>query len=198
MARSRLLWIAAGLVGLAELAVAGLVLMPRAGPVYRAYFIAKISDCWPHQTDGHYTLGTTLWFATGHSPDFTPNKICGWFYPSAEGDWSYGDYSLLLLVFPPVETPLTLTLTATAMTTPAHPIQRVIVTANGATLGTVNFEGGAPQTKTLNVPAAIAGNGGMQLRFIYLDARPGTELGPNEDAHLRAIRMVSLTLAPTK
>ena len=80
--------------------------------------------------------------------------------------------------------------------TPALPTQRVIVTANEATLGTLSFAGGAPQTKTLDVPAAVASNGGMQLRFTYLDARPGTELGPNEDPHLRAIRMVSLKLAP--
>ena len=41
-----------------------------------------------------------------------------------------------------------------------------------------------------------ASGDGLELRFAYPNARPGDELGPNEDTHLRAIRMVALTLSP--
>jgi hypothetical protein len=78
----------------------------------------------------------------------------------------------------------------------AHPVQHVSVSANGTALGTLDFAAPTPTTRTLALPAGLAAKGSINLRFDYADARPGTELGPNEDPHLRAIRMLSLTLAP--
>ena len=193
--RPALLWTATGLVALAELATAALILAPRVDPAYRAYFIERSSDCWPHKTDGHYALGTTVSFIYGARPDFTPNKICGWFYPGPQGTWSYGSYSLLRFRFAPAAGPLRLTLTAAGMVDAAHPVQRVAVSANGTPLGTLQFGAGAA-AQSLTVPAALAATGDIELRFDYPDARPGTEIGPNEDSHLRAIRAVTLTLAP--
>ena len=40
----------------------------------------------------------------------------------------------------------------------------------------------------------LAHSGTLDIRFDYPDARSGRELGPNEDSHLRAIRMVSLVV----
>jgi hypothetical protein len=196
-APTALLWTAVAAIGLCELGVASLVLRPRVDPAYRAYFIDRSSDCWPHATAGTYALGQQLSFVDGHGTLFFANKICGWFYPGANGTWSYGSYSLLRFAFAPIDEPLTLTLTADAMTTAAHPAQRVAVSANGTGLGTLSFGSTPPQKKTLSIPANLAGTGRIELRFDYPDARPGTELGPNEDAHLRAIRMMSLTLATT-
>ena len=187
-------WAAIVALGLFELGVAGLALRPRVTPEYRAYFIDKTSDCWPHTTSGAYTLGQTLSFVDGKGVSFVPNKICGWFYPGADGTWSYGRFSVLRLVFPPGSAALTLTMTAGAMVEKARPLQRVVVSTNGQPLCTLAFDSATPETKTLAVPAALTATGRIELRFDYPDAGPGTELGPNGDAHLRAIRMVALTL----
>ena len=125
--------------------------------------------------------------------------FCGWFYPNDQGTWSYGRYSLLRFKFPPPGGALTLTLTAGAMVTPAHPQQDVTVSINGEALTTLSFDSVEPQSRTVVIPAALAAQGatGLELRFDYPYARPGTELGPNEDSHLRALRMLSLTLQAT-
>jgi hypothetical protein len=195
IARPRRLWLAAGLVAAAELATASLMLWPRVDPAYRAYFIDKSSDCWPHQTPAAYVLGTRLSFVVGQRPDFMANKICGWFYPEPTGTWSYGAYSLMRFVMPPPGAPLVLTLTAGAMVIPAHPTQRVVVSVNGQELASLDFETTDPATRMAAIPEALADTGRLDLRFDYPDARSGREMGPNQDFHLRALRMVALTLS---
>ena len=190
----RLLWAAAAVVLAIELSVAGLALRPNVDALYRAYYIDHSSDCWPHETDAHYDLGTPLTFVKGPGIGYSRNKICGWFYTNPQGTWSYGRYSLLRFVFAPASEPLTLRLTAGAMVDAAHPAQRVAVSANGVPLGTLEFDSPNPSEKTLAIPADVAASGRLDLRFDYPDARPGNELGPNEDPHLRALRMVSLSI----
>ena len=194
--RRRWLWAACAAIGLAELTVASLVLRPDVTEAYRAYYIDRSTDCWPHQTAAAYAPGTTLSFVYGRGTPFDPNKLCGWFYPNAHGTWSYGRFSLLRFNFPPSDRPLRLTLAAGAMVTSAHPSQRVVVSANGTPLGTLLFDSPDAMVKTLEIPASLAAGGRLDLRFDYPDARSGRELGPNEDTHLRALRMVALTLAP--
>lgn len=189
-----LLWIAAMVVALAELGILILMLVPRVDPTYRAYFIDRSSDCWPHRTDAHYSLGAPLSFVNGKGTDFAPNKICGWFYPEAAGTWSYGSYSLLRFKFTPEPGPLTLTFAAGALVNEDHPVQHVVVSANNVPVGTLAFSAAEPAEKTLALPAGAGATGQVELRFDYPDAVSGRVLGPNEDSHLRAIRMKSLTL----
>lgn len=200
MNRSRrarwLLWFACGAVALLELGVAGLALRPRVEATYRAYFIDRSSDCWPHETPAAYTLGTTLSFIYGTGHDFAASKICGWFYPTARGTWSYGSHSVLRFVYAPGAGPLRLGLAAGAMVDGAHPVQRVVVSADGRQLATLVFDRPDAVVRQLTIPAELTGDGRLELRLDYPDARPGTALGPNEDPHPRALRMVALTLAP--
>lgn len=195
--RASAFWAAAAGALALELVALALVLRPNVAPAYRAYYIDKSSDCWPHQTAADYVLGTKLSFAyPPQGADFTPNKICGWFYPDRNGDWSYGRYSLLRFNFAPAAGDLTLTLEAGAMVNPAHPVQTVRISANDVPVGALDFDSPAPETRSLSIPARLAATGRIELRFDYPDARPGSEVGPAEDAHLRAIRAVSLTLTP--
>lgn len=196
-ARASLFWAAAGLVILVELAAVVLMLRPSVDPAYRAYYIDKTSDCWPHRTAAAYKLGTRLSFTVPpDGPEFTPNKICGWFYPDAGGTWSYGRFSRLAFVFPPADLPLRLTIEAAAMVDATHPRQPVVVSANGQQVGTLAFSSPTPALQHLMLPPAIAATGRVDLRFDYPGARPGTAMSPNADPHLRAIRVVSLTLLP--
>jgi hypothetical protein len=194
--RGALLWIAAGVVVSAEMLVAGLALYPSASAAYQDYYIDRRTDCWPHVTPAAYVPGTALSFIYGQRPDFVANKICGWFYPNEHGTWSYGTYSQLRFVFPAAGGALRLTLNAGAMVNANDPTQRVVVSANGKMLATLNFNSADPQELSLDIPAemAAASATGLDLRFDYPDARSGSEMGPNEDPHLRAIRMVTLTL----
>ncbi|MEO8884410.1 MAG: hypothetical protein ABI377_13510 [Devosia sp.] len=185
------------LVAAFELFAASLILRPNVDAAYRAYFIDKTSDCWPHDTAADYMLGTTLSFVEGKSNLFFPNKICGWFYPNEKGTWSYGAYSLLRFKFSPPSTPLRLTIIAGAMVDAKHPAQRVAVSANGQPLAALSFAGAEPEMRTVDIPASLASSGSLDIRFDYPDARSGQELGPNEDSHLRAIRMMSLTIDRT-
>jgi len=193
-ARPLLLWVVAALVALAELYAASLVLHPDVDPAYRAYYIDRTTDCWPHVTDGAYVLGTPIGFVKGPHNTYARNKVCGWFYTDERGTWSYGRFSLLRFVFAPTAAPLRLTIVAGAMVDSGHPAQRVAIAANGRAVGVVRFTASLPETQQLSLPAGVGASGSIELRFDYPDARPGTELGPNEDPHPRAIRMVSLTL----
>lgn len=196
-ALSRWFWAATAAAILLELVALALMLRPDVAPAYRAYYIDRSSDCWPHQTPAAYVLGTTLSFAyPPRGADFTPNKICGWFYPDRSGAWSYGRYSLLRFNFTPVAGDLALTVRAGAMVNAAHPAQTVEVFANGTALGAWTFASPQPETRTLKIPASLAATGRIELRFDYPDARPGGEVGPGEDAHLRAIKVETLRLAP--
>lgn len=191
---SRLLWAAVVPVVLLELGAAGLAFRNDMPAAYRAYYIDQTTDCWPHVTAGDYALGTTLSFVAGHEPLFFPNKVCGWFYPSPSGTWSYGRYSLLRFNFAPRSGPLRLRLVAGAMVNPDAPTQRVVVSVNGSRLATLSFTGVGTEVEDVTIPVDLAGSGRLEVRFDYPDARPGNELGLNQDSHLRAIRMVALTL----
>lgn len=196
-ARASLFWAATGLAILVELAAVALMLRPSVDPAYRAYYIDKSSDCWPHRTAAAYTLGTRLSFTVPpQGPEFTPNKICGWFYPDAQGTWSYGAFSRLAFVFPPAELPLRLTIDAAGMVDAAQPRQPVVVSANGRPLGALSFDSATPVAQSLTLPATLAATGRIDLRLDYPAARPGTAMSPNADPHLRAIRVVALTLTP--
>lgn len=197
MRPSPALWLPVALVAAFELFAAGLILRPSVDDTYRAFFIDKTSDCWPHDTPAAYVLGTTLSFVDGKPNLFFPNKICGWFYPNAKGTWSYGAYSLLRFKFPGLAAPLRLTITAGAMIDATHQAERVAVSANGQALTTLSFASTEPETKTVDIPASLAASGSLDIRFDYPDARSGRELGPNEDAHLRAIRVVALAIDRT-
>lgn len=193
--RAPLLWATAALVALFELGAASLILRHDGMPAaYRAYYVDKTSDCWRHVTAGDYQLGTTLSFVSTRGPLFFPNKVCGWFYPTETGTWSYGRFSLLRFVFTPVNAPLTLRFAAGAMVDDDEPTQPVLVSANGHRLATLSFSDPQADIKEVDIPANLAQTGRIEIRFDYPGARPGTELGPNEDPHLRAIRMVALTL----
>jgi hypothetical protein len=190
-----LLWAGVAIVALAELVVTATILHPRVDPAYKAYYIDKSSDCWPHQTEGKYELGKELNFV-GYPDDFAPNKVCGWFYPRSVGTWSYGPYSELRFRFAPTDEALQLTLNGAGMVEPAHRVQHVEVTANDQKVGEMVFDSTTPVTKQLTLPAGIGKSGLVELRFDYPDARRGDEMGLNEDPHLRAIRVLTLKLGP--
>jgi hypothetical protein len=197
-ANRRLLWIGIVLVGGFELWSASLILRPNADPVYRAYFIDKTSDCWPHLTDGDYALGKSIGFLLDWREAADRIKICGWFYPDNTGTWSYGAYSRLRTKFATADMQLTLTITAGAMVSAAHPEQRVMVSANGTRLGTLSFTSGELEAKSIDIPQSIADLGvtGLDWQFDYPDARPGTEMGAGTDPHPRALRLVAIRIAP--
>ena len=194
----RLLWIGIMLVGGFELWGASLILRPNVDPVYRAYFIDKTSDCWPHLTDGDYALGESIGFLSDRREAADRIKICGWFYPDGTGTWTYGAFSRLRTRFPPADTPLVLTITAGAMVSATHPEQRVTVSVNGSTLGTLRFTSGDPAAQSIDIPRAIAGGSatGLDWQLDFPDARPGTEMGTQNDPHPRALRVVALKIAP--
>ena len=186
------------LVGGFELWSASLILRPNVDPVYRAYFIDKTSDCWPHLTDGDYALGESIGFLSDRRETADRIKICGWFYPDGTGTWTYGAFSRLRTRFPPAATPLVLTITAGAMVSATHPQQRVTVSVNGSTLGTLSFTSGELAARSIDIPQAIADRSaaGLDWQLDFPDARPGTEMGPQNDPHPRALRVVAIKIAP--
>jgi hypothetical protein len=191
-----LLWAIAAVVVAAELGAASLVLRPNVDPVYRAYYIDQTSDCWPHQTDGDYAPGTELAFSSGQRAMADKVKICGWFYPIDDGTWSHGAYSRLRFRFPPVEGALLLSIDAGAMVDVAHPVQHVAVSVNGTPVDTLVFSAQDASNRLVRIPPelAAASAAGLEVRFDYPDARPGTEMGANEDPRPRALRVERLTL----
>jgi hypothetical protein len=191
------LWTLTGLLLALEAAVVALALMPRVEPDYRAYYIDAETDCWPRASTGDYTLGSEISFLREQADEAAAIKVCGWFYPDADdGTWSHGAYSRLRFRFPPVATPLSLAITAGAMVNAAHPRQRVDVSIDGTAIGTIEFSTRDAETRSIAIPDAVAAKSGegLEVRFDYPDARPGTEMGANEDPRPRAIRLEAVAI----
>ena len=194
----RLLWIGILAIGGFELWSASLILRPQVDATYRAYFIDKTSDCWPHLTDGDYVLAESLGFLPDRRERADRIKICGWFYPDNTGTWSYGAFSRLRTKFAPIGAPLILTITAGAMVSAAHPEQRVVVSVNGTALGMLRFDSLDLEARSIEVPRSVAdmSANGLDWQLDYPDARSGTEMGPQNDPHPRALRVVAVKIAP--
>lgn len=184
----------AGLVLATETAVFAVALSPTVDPVYRAYFIDRTTDCYPLPVAGDYALGTRVSFGADGQAERLPLARCGWHDPDAMGSWSDGDRSMLRFAIagPPVD--LLLELVLQPYVDHDTPRQRVNITANGTSLGTIEVAGSTSLPKEVVIPATAVGESGLlDITLRYPDARtlPG---GSGTAPRVYAIFLHSLRL----
>ena len=176
-----------------EIVVAWLMLHPDVPADYRAYYIDKTTTCLNQPVSGDYALGTTVSFRSERRELARPLRVCGWEGPAGDGTHAVGTSSRLRFTVPPgVERPLHLALELVAVKRDGHPSQRVDVTANGVALGSTTVLPGNPKTLELEVPAAIAREGTLEVELHFPDA---IRMSPSDsDTRLRSIKLLSARL----
>lgn len=189
-----MLYGAAGLVALAELAIFWLALHPNVNADYRAYFIDKTTTCLNTPIAGTYSLGDIVSFLPPGRKQALGVRVCGWEGPAGDGTHSIGESSRLRFTFPQKAVALELRVQLTGIPTPSNITQRVIFSANGATFGEVAIDARQTADFTMSVPPAAIGKEGHQLDLVlaYPDAiRP--EPG-DSNTRKRAIKLISVQL----
>tara|TARA_R110002124_G_scaffold114535_10_gene269242 strand:- start:2824 stop:3432 length:609 start_codon:yes stop_codon:yes gene_type:complete len=183
----------AAILALFELAILWQALHPRVPDDYRAYYIDRTTTCLAQPVTGAYQIGTEIDFRSG-GPDTRELRPCGWDGPAGDGMHSIGQTSRLRFA---VERPqaLTLMLELSGVTITDAARQRVIVSAGGIELGTLNVPAGQPGRFTLAVPPqAIAADGMIDIALDFPDAvNPG---GRTANTHWRAVKLTAASLSP--
>ena len=142
---------------------------------------------------GAYQIGTEIDFRSG-GPDTRELRPCGWDGPAGDGMHSIGQTSRLRFA---VERPqaLTLMLELSGVTITDAARQRVIVSAGGIELGTLNVPAGQPGRFTLAVPPqAIAADGMIDIALDFPDAV--NQGGRTANTHWRAVKLTAASLSP--
>src|SRR5690606_532598 len=174
-----------------------LVATPDVGADYRAFFIERSSDCFPHPVYGTLELGRRVSFreadATGAAAGL---KVCGWIEATPNGTYSTGPEARLLFRVDGEPAPLRLELDMLPFVTSSHGQQRVRIAANGAPLAVLELDAQSSLRQTVVIPAGIQGaDGRIELSLTFPDARSPKELGINADRRRLAVRLISLELS---
>lgn len=173
-----------------ELVVLGMIAMPNVEPQYRAVYIERSSECWPHKVSGAIEPGRRVSFLKADVDGASKTVLrCGWMAPEGTGTWSIGPESRLLLQVEPGRSAV-----VDLDLLPFGKSQRVSVTANGEPLVEWVLVTGGPQRQTLEVPAIADGR--LELAFHFPDAASPRDLGLSNDRRKLAVRLLFLTLRP--
>ena len=185
------LYALAGVLALGELAVVWLMLHPNVPPDYRAYYIDRTTTCLPQPVTAAYTLGTSVDFRSG-GPDTRELRPCGWEGPAGDGMHALGESAQLAFTVPAQN--LTLTLELTGVTLPGPRQQRVMVSANGTSLGRAMVTPGKTGRFTFPLPASAITNGRAD---ITLDLPDAVTTSPGQsNVRKRSIKLVMASLTP--
>lgn len=179
-----------------ELATLWLMLHPQVPSDYRAYYIDQTTTCLNQPVSGQYVLGQTVSFLPDGREAAKAVRVCGWDGPAGDGTHAVGLTSRLRFAVPDANPgPLALTLNLVAVEREGYPSQRVVVEANGATLGTATALAGIPLQLNLDVPAdLLTSNAGLvDVALHFPDA---IRISPGDsDTRSRSIKLLSARLA---
>jgi len=174
-----------------EVGVLGMIAMPNVEPQYRAVYIERTSDCWPHKASGAVEAGRRVSFLKADAEGASKHLLrCGWLSSEGTGTWSIGPESRLLLQVKPGRAAV-----VDIDVLPFGESQRVAVTANGELVAEWVLAQGGPRQRTLEVPAVSDGR--VELAFHFPDAASPRDLGLSNDRRKLAVRLLFLTLRPS-
>jgi len=179
-----------------ELVVFWLMLHPDVPPDYRAYYIDKTTTCLNQPVVGTYALGTTIDFTPDGREAAKPLRVCGWEGPAGDGNHAVGTSARLRFVYAEPATALRLELRLVAVKKDDQPTQRVNVSVNGQSFGTLTVTGDPPQDFALDLPADLVSkaSGHIEVEFDLPDA---VQMRPSDpDNRRRSIKLVSASLIP--
>lgn len=169
--RDTLLYGLAALLLAAEATILAVALKPSVDSLYRAYYIDKSTDCFPLPVTGTYTLGERVSFGADGAAPRASLARCGWRDPEQVGSWSDGDRSMLRFAVT-TSSDLVLELNMQPYVDRDTTGQRVEVSVNGTSLGTLELAGRPAARKEIAIPAATVGTSGLlDVTFTYPDAK---------------------------
>jgi len=152
---------------------------------------------WPGQDGLQYQLGANLDF----SKPLVNLSSQGWSAPEGwGGTWSDGPAASLFLNLAPHQTAgLNLTLTGHAFVNAQHPVQRVDVLVNGATIGSLRYDDPSSTVRTLSIPGSVlqrVEHGVLTVTLRFPDACAPADLGLSKDSRKLGLGVASLRLTP--
>ncbi len=173
-----------------EIAVVAMMLAPQVEAQYRAVFIDRSSDCWPHPVSGVIEPNQMVSFFTTEADSPATHVLrCGWLAPEATGTWSLGTEARLLLSLPPGrQSTLDLDLV------PFGERQRVGVTIAGQPVADWTLTPDGTRQYSVALPAIAEGT--VEIAFHFPDAVSPRDLGLSNDRRKFAIRLLTATLRP--
>ena len=182
----------AAIFALFELAILWQALHPNVSDDYRAYYIERTTTCLPQPVTGAYVLGTELDFRS-EGDETRELRSCGWTGPVGDGTHSVGQTSRLRFAVN-APGPLTLMLELTGVTLPGPRQQRVMVSANGISLGRAMVIPGRTGRFSFPLPASAIVNGRAD---ITLDLPDAVTTSPGQsNVRKRSIKLVMASLTP--
>jgi hypothetical protein len=145
---------------------------------------------------GQYVWGTPLTF--GRSGTFKPFGDGGWTVTrGSDINWTQGRESGLRLPVDPPGGAVRLQFTVRPLLAPGKLArQRVGVRVNGQDLAELELVEDRFRTYTVDIPAALAQDGVLAVRFLLPDAMSPMELGTGEDERLLALAFMNVRLDP--
>jgi hypothetical protein len=164
-----------------DLGIAVLALHPNVSPAYAAFFISRTSDCLLRPVDGRTKSGSTVRLVDG-SPDAVHVIACGMESPEKTGTWTVGHHAALLLPMAAAGGQELVLQLADAFLPRPDSVQRLVVSANGVSLGEADVTRTSARELTLPLRAVEPNPRGKVMIDIALpDAREPRNWLPNND-----------------
>jgi len=185
----RILFLILSAVGLATAVVS---LTPNVSTEYRNYFITQTSDCYPRPVDGRHVLNKSMDLKSGSE---WPRHliVCGATAPETNGTWTIGLKAEFLLKPLPVQSYVLILGISDAFIVEPSDYQRVVVRANGSTLGSSKLDHPREQELSFDVPAKFitSGKGALRVELNLPDARRGKT---RREPRSLGIKLATITL----
>lgn len=143
------------LLAVGELALLGFAASADVSETYRAFYIDKSSSCLPQPVTGAFELGRPISAGLATLPEFDAVAICGVAYTGAEGTWMFGPEARFHFAVPPGTQDLRFTLEGRR----GHQ-RRLLVMANGTSVGMLDNDGHADESYGFAVPRALLADDG--------------------------------------
>jgi hypothetical protein len=184
-----LLYGAAAIVIIVELATAWIGLHPNVSANYRGFYIDQTTTCLDVTTSGQYVFGKEVKFRD-NAAEIKPLRVCGWEGPAGDGLHAVGNSSMLRFALPAVSAGATVMLELVAVDRSGPAGQTIDISVNGTSFQSIVVETGTPQRFTFSVPAElIAGATALTLELRYPNA---IRMNPTDsDTRKRSVKITA-------
>lgn len=195
-ARPALLYAAAAVLALVELAILAVALRPDVSETYHARYIAGTSNCWLTNVSGDIMLGERIPATREASGRIGEVLRCGWLPPESYGTWSDGEESKFRLKLAPGRPNLFLDLELFPLGADQGRVQHVTVSADGTPLADFTLDRPMIVARRIPIPASLPldAENRLELDISVPTAVSPQELGLNDLNRRLGIRLVSLRL----
>jgi hypothetical protein len=164
---SVLLYGAAAVLALFELAVLGMSMRPQVSDAYREYYITRENECWRRWLPVR-SFGTQIHFGLDNGKPRASAwgyMACGWSDPERWGTWTIGNVAEINLKVPATSSDLLLRAELRSFAG-ERPNQEVQVLADGIPVADWILPSGKRRRMQARIPHDLVSDGMVQIRFV--------------------------------